>query len=128
MIKSAVRIVDSDDDEEVDGAFFERERDLRMRMAQRAMTGDLPSSGTKKAEKKRGKKRPPDTPQTDVWVVNSPKEGSVVSDMVTLESEGDENKDLWTNDDESENGDTEVVRPVKKRMVRRAVSISSDEE
>jgi hypothetical protein len=126
MIKSSVRIIDSDEDED-DEDFFAREKDLRMRMAQRAEAGELPSSGTKKVAKKKGKK-PPETPRKDVWVVDSPKEGSVMSDVVTLDTENDENVDLGINDDDSENGDVEAVRPAKKRMVRRALSISSDDE
>jgi hypothetical protein len=126
MIKSAVRIIDSDDDEEAGEGFFERERELRMRMAHRAITGDLPSSGTKKnVGKKTGRKKRPETPQKDVWVVDSPNDGGVMSDIVTLGSEMDESK---ASDEESENGGIEAIRPSKKRMVRRALSTSSDDE
>ena len=129
MIKSSVRIVDSDsDDDDDDEAFFARERELRIRMAQRAEAGKLPSSGTKKVGKKTGKNKPPETSKKDVWVVDSLKEGSVVSDVVTIDTENDENVDLGINGNDSESGDIEAVRPAKKRKVRRALSISSDGE
>lgn len=127
MIKSAVRIIDSDDDEEADEEFFERERELRMRMEHRAMAGDLPSPGTKKVGKKTGKKKHPAPPQQDAWVVDSSKEASVSTDIVTLQSENDADGNLGTNEDESDSGDIEAVRSSKRRMVR-ALSISSDEE
>lgn len=128
MIKSSVRIVDSDSDVDDDDTFFARERELRIRMAQRAEAGELPSAGTKKVGKKTGKMKNSETSQKDVWVVDIPKEGSVVSDVVTTDTENDENMELGTNDNDSESGDIEAVRPAKKRMVRRALGISSDEE
>ena len=128
MIKSSVRIVDSDSDDDDDESFFARERELRIRMAQRAEAGELPSLGTKKVGKKTGKNKHPETSKKDVWVVDSPKEGSVVSDVVTMDTENDENVDLGINDNDSESGDIEAVRPAKKRKVRRALSISSDGE
>lgn len=117
MIKSSVRVIDSDDDDSDDEAFFARERELRMRMAQRAEASELPSSGTKKVGKKPGKKKRPET-----------KEGTVLSNIVAMDTENIEDLGLMTNEDESENGDIELVRPAKKRMVRRALSISSDDE
>ena len=50
-IKSAAKIVDSDDDEDEEREFFERERELREKMARMAEEGELPSSGTKKKKK-----------------------------------------------------------------------------
>lgn len=123
MIKSAARIVDSDDDD--DEEFFERERELRERMSRKALEGELPSSGTRKtiAKTKRLEK------QRNVLDTNVEKERSVNAEITEIEVEKSVSSISIDEIDseESENGDLNDVRTVKKRKVRRAVSISSDE-
>jgi replication fork protection complex subunit Tof1/Swi1 len=118
MIKSAVRIVDSDEDEETDVAFFERERTLRERMAKKALEGDLPESGTRVKAKKTG------PAVSKRQAVSSPVVSDGDDDVQILGSEVAKD---WR-DEGSENEDIESVRPSKKHKVRRAVEISSDEE
>jgi hypothetical protein len=118
-IKSSVRIIDSDDDEEADRDFFERERELRERMAQKALDGDLPEAGTRKKAKKKSAIRP------RKLAASSP----ILSDFdddVQIQGSQDFVEDRT--DEESENGDIESVIPPKKPRIRRAVEISSDEE
>lgn len=110
MIKSAVRIVDSDDDDESDLAFFERERALRERMAKKALEGDLPGSGTRAKAKKTG----PAVSRRQT--AGSP-----------LVSDGDDVPENQRGEG-SENEDLDAVRPSKKHKVSRIVEISSDEE
>lgn len=123
MIKSAARIVDSDDDD--DEEFFERERELRKRMSRRALEGELPSNGTRKTTAKT--KRP--EKQRNGLDTDVEKERSVHAEITEIGVE----KSISSisrdeiDSEESENGDIDVVRMVKKRKVRRAVSISSDE-
>jgi hypothetical protein len=117
-IKSSVRIIDSDDDEEADRDFFERERELRERMAQKALDGELPEAGTRKKAKKKIPTRP------KKLAASSPVFSDVDDDVQIPGSQDVEDR---TNE-ESENGDIESVRPTKKHRVRRAVEISSDEE
>ena len=124
MIKSAARIVDSDDDD--DAEFFERERELRERMSRKALEGELPSSGTRKtiAKMKRPEKH------RHVLDPDGEKEGSVNAEIAEIEVEKSASpiSIAEIDSEQSENGDIDGVRPVKKRKVRRAVSISSDEE
>ena len=117
-IKSSLKIIDSDDDEEADRDFFERERELRERMAQKALDGELPESGTRK----KAKKKSPSKPRKQA--VSSPVLSDVDDDVQILGSQDVEDR----SDEQSENGDIEGVRPSKKHRVRRAVEISSDEE
>jgi len=126
MIKSAAQILDSDDDEDADAEFFERERELRERMARKALEGGLPSSGTRKvggprkrAEKKRG-----------VIGMKSEREGSVGGEIeVTAIEEIESSMSIdGVQDDQSENEDIDDLRHMRKRKVRHAISSDSDEE
>jgi replication fork protection complex subunit Tof1/Swi1 len=117
-IKSSLKIIDSDDDEEADRDFFERERELRERMAQKALDGELPESGTRKKVTKKSPSRP------RKQAVSSPVLSDIDDDVQILASQDVEDR----TEEESENGDIESVRPSKKHRVRRAVEISSDEE
>ena len=133
MIKSAVRIEDSDDDEEADREFFEREKELRERMAQRADEGNLPEKGTRKvgAKKKRAAKRAKRTMDlgSDARGSETEMEGSVnggeVFGMASLEPSSQVSISLDDNTDQSDTGD---MRPSKKRKFRRALSMGSDGE
>lgn len=119
LIKSAVRIEDSDEDEENDLAFFERERALRERMAKKALEGDLPALGTRVKAKKT---RPAASQRQAVSRPIVSDDGD--DDVQILGSEVAEDR----RDEGSENEDIEAVRPGKKHKVRRALEISSDEE
>jgi hypothetical protein len=118
MIKSAVRIVDSDDDDESDLAFFERERALRERMAKKALEGDLPGSGTRAKAKKTG----PAVSRRQT--AGSPLVSDGDDDLQILGDDVPENQ----RGEGSENEDLDAVRPSKKHKVSRIVEISSDEE
>src|SRR5439155_6089031 len=96
LIKSATKIIDSSDDED-DAAFFERERELRERMARRALEGELPSSGTRKigTKKKLREKKPRALEQSsemdasandEIEILGIEKSGSPIS-LVDDESE-----------------------------------------
>ena len=124
MIKSAVRVIDSDDDEDADAEFFERERQLRERMARKADEGALPVHGTKKRATK--KKKGPE-----------PREKSTISakqlDDVDFEASINHASQASINlheIDSDVNGleDEDELKLVKKRRIRRAISISSDSE
>jgi hypothetical protein len=122
-IKSSVRILDSDDDEEADREFFQKERELKERMERRALEGDVEgeegSKVGKKAKKPRPRvsKKPVEEVFSDVEVVHEETERE---DTPVLGSE--------VRDVESENGDIEIMNPKKKRRIRRALSTSSDDE
>jgi hypothetical protein len=124
MIKSAARIIDSDDDD--DAEFFERERELRERMSRKALEGELPSSGTRKTMAKM--KRP--EKQRLVLDRNDEKVGSVNDEIpeIVVEESASPIPTAEMDIEQSENWDIDSVRIVKKRKVRRAVSISSDGE
>lgn len=124
MIKSAARIVDSDDDD--DAEFFERERELRERMSRKALGGELPSSGTRKTIAK--KKRPKG--QRLVLDPNGEKVGSVNAEIpeIVVEESASPISTAEIDSEQSENGGIDSLRIVKKRKVRRALSISSDGE
>ena len=136
-IKSAVRIVDSDDDEEADLEFFARERELKERMARRAEEGNIGGAGTKKVSQKKGKKKKVASvaaEYVDVEIMGGTQE-SLDPEILSVEDVDDlevmrssEAREDNNKDDGSENGDIENVRPSKKRKIRRAVSISSDED
>lgn len=124
MIKSAARIIDSDDDD--DAEFFERERELRERMSRKALEGELPSSGTRKtiARMKRPEK------QRLVLDRNDEKVGTVNAEIpeIVVEESASPIPTAEIDIEQSENWDIDSVRIVHKRKVRRAVSISSDGE
>ena len=121
-IKSAMRIVDSDDDDD-DAEFFQREKELRERMARKALEGELPSSGTRKIT---AKKRP--EKQSHVFDLDR-ENGSVNDETAEIEIQKSASPISTTeiDEDRSENSDIDDVRLVKKRKIRRAVSITSDE-
>lgn len=125
-IKSSVRIIDSDDDEYADAEFFERERELRDRMARKALEGELPSNGTRKAVTK----KIPTRKRREALDMEIEKEASVDGEIVitAIEEVGSPGSTEEVEDDKSEDGDIDGIRPAKKRKIRRAVSISSDEE
>lgn len=132
MIKSAVRVEDSDDDEDADREFFERERELRERMARRADEGNLPERGTRKVgtKKNRAGKKSLDM-GSDVHGSDADRESSVngeVYGMASLEPSSQISVSLEDKTDDSDKGDIGDLRAIKKRKVRRALSISSDEE
>jgi hypothetical protein len=117
-IKSAARIMDSDDDEDAEREFFERERELRERMERRALEGDVGGAGTKKAKKRKVPVKPKPVVEDGFSDVEILPDGS--EDGIRLESESLE---------DSENGDVEGMKPLgKKRKIRRAVGTSSDED
>jgi replication fork protection complex subunit Tof1/Swi1 len=126
MIKSSLRILDSDSDSDADREFFEREKELRERMARKALEGDLPSSGTRKigAKKKRAVEK-----QRHVVEVESEMDGIIDFEMVELANDRSRTPVSTdpVQDDQSENGELDGVRPAKKQKMR-AVSLSSDEE
>ena len=132
-IKSALRIEDSDDDEDADREFFERERELRERMAQRAVEGDLPEKGTRRVggKKKLAAKKTMDL-TSDAWGSDRDMDGNVSSSEVfgisNVEPSSQVSISLDDNTEESDTGDISTIRPTKKRKVRRALSLSSDEE
>jgi replication fork protection complex subunit Tof1/Swi1 len=134
MIKSAVRIVDSEDDEDADLEFFEREKELREKMARRALEGDLPSTGTRKVgeKKKRPKKKTDSLSEPKGSDVDVEMEGNVndaeVFGMASLEPSSQVSISLDDNTDGSDNGEIEKVNTTKKRKIRRALSMSSDED
>ena len=133
MIKSAVRIEDSDDDEGADREFFDRERELRERMARRADEGNLPEKGTRKvgAKKKRAAKRTVDL-GSDARGSETEMETSIhggeIFGMASLEPSSQVSISLDDKTDESDTGDISNMKPSKKRKVRRALSINSEEE
>jgi len=133
MIKSAVRIEDSDDDEDADREFFEKEKELRERMARRADEGNLPEKGTRKVgpKKKRATKRTMDLGSdargSETEMESSVNDGEVFG-MASLEPSSQVSISLDDNTDESDAGDINNARPSKKRKVRRSLRISSDDE
>jgi len=113
MIKSAARILDSDDDEEADREFFERERQLRERMAVKSLGGVLPQHGTKRARKKRK--------MEEVEIISigrSEEEDTAISARNSpLPSQGSEDTD----------DGIDKLGSKRRRKVRRALNISSDD-
>lgn len=132
MIKSAVRIEDSDEDEDADTEFFEREKELRERMARKADEGNLRERGTRKVgtkKKRAGKKTlamDSDARGSETEMDNSVNGGEVFG-MASLEPSSQVSMSL-DNTDDSDNGDISNLRPRKKRTIRRALSTSSDED
>jgi replication fork protection complex subunit Tof1/Swi1 len=122
-IKSAARIIDSDDDEDADAEFFRKERELRHRMERKALEGSLPSNGTRKVTtKNRSEKRRE--------VLESESGGDGVDgeiEIVAIEEHSPSMAMEEVHDNQSDNEDKDGVRVAKKRKVRRAVSTSSDE-
>jgi replication fork protection complex subunit Tof1/Swi1 len=118
LIKSAARIVDSDDDENADRKFFERERQLRERMARKAE--DLFATGThkfgRKGKRPVGVEEAMDLDSDYESVIDESARGTTPS--VSLDVEKDDLTD-------SENG---RLRRSKINKLRRAINISSDEE
>jgi len=124
IIKSAVRIVDSDDDSDAEREFFEREKELRERMARKAVEGELPPTGTRKV---RERKKKSDAVEME-------------PESVALRSDHDKSMDVdvtkpsivettsLSHGDDSKNDNTDGTRVSKRRKIRRAVNISSDEE
>jgi replication fork protection complex subunit Tof1/Swi1 len=121
MIKSAVRIMDSDDDEDADREFFEKERELRGRMAEKALEGDIggtqrPQKAPKKPRKRKTQAAPKATEEeifSDVEIVRDIED----QDSLGMGSEtGDGVEDV----------DSQASKPTVKR--RKILSISSDEE
>lgn len=123
MIKSSVRIVDSDDDEDADAEFFERERELRMKMARMAADGTLPDQGTRKRTEKK-KKTPQRREETPISVVEM--DDADATEPVSQVSQSSVTFDDLENKNRSE--DEDDLMPVRKRRFRRAVSISSDSD
>jgi replication fork protection complex subunit Tof1/Swi1 len=123
MIKSSVRIVDSDDDEDADAEFFERERELKMKMARMAEDGTLPDQGTRKrtGKKKKSPQRREETPISTVEM-----DDADATEPVSQVSQSSVTFDDLENKNRSE--DEDDLMPVKKRRFRRAVSISSDSD
>lgn len=121
MIKSAARILDSDDDEDADAEFFERERELRERMARKALEGDLPSSGTRKAGGKRAEKK------RDVLGERERSVDGEIEITAIEEIESPVSMD-GVQDDRSENEDIDTIKLTRKRKARHAISTDSDEE
>lgn len=132
MIKSAARIEDSDEDEDADKEFFEREKELRERMARRADEGNLPEKGTRKVgtkKKRAGMKTlamDSDARGSETEMENSVNGGESFG-MASLEPSSQVSMSL-NNTDDSDNGDINNLRPSKKRKIRRALSMSSDED
>ena len=132
MIKSAVRIEDSDDGEDADRDFFERERELRERMARRAIEGNLPARGTRKL----GTKKRTDTNVVDMGSdargsdteMGSSVNGVDVLGTASLEQGSQVSISSDDNTEGSDIGGISSMRPKKKRKVRRALSISSGDE
>jgi len=123
MIKSAVRVIDSDDDDDADTEFFERERQLRERMARKADEGALPVHGTKKrATKKKG-------PEPHEKSTISAKQLGGVDFEASINHASQASINLHEIDNDV-NGleDEDDLKLVKKRRIRRAISISSDSE
>jgi replication fork protection complex subunit Tof1/Swi1 len=120
-IKSSVRIIDSDDDEDADAEFFERERELKMKMARMAEDGTLPDQGTRKRTEKKKKtpQRHKETPMSMVRI-----DDADATEPVSQASQSSVIVDALENKNRSE--DEDDFMPVKKRRIRRAVSISSD--
>jgi replication fork protection complex subunit TIMELESS/Tof1/Swi1 len=123
LIKSAVRIIDSDDDSDVEREFFVREAELRERMAKKAMEGGLSGPGTRKARVQ--KKNRKIGVERDVLHPNSDNKESM--DLDILSPASDHMASSVSLDDDSEH-DIGRVRSSKKRKIRRAVGISSDED
>jgi replication fork protection complex subunit Tof1/Swi1 len=124
MIKSSVRIIDSDDDEDADAKFFERERELRMKMARMAEDGTLPDQGTRKRTQKK-KKSPQRREETPISIVEM--DDADATEPASQASQSSANfGDLENYKNRSE--DEDDLMPVKKRRIRRAVSIGSDGE
>ena len=124
MIKSAARIIDSDDDEDADMEFFERERQLRERMARKGAEGGLPVHGTKKRgpKKKKGPESHEKSPISATQMGDVDNEGSIQRTSQSSINLDEIQNDLTVSEDEDD------LMPVKKRRIRRAVSISSDSE
>jgi replication fork protection complex subunit Tof1/Swi1 len=120
-IKSSVRIIDSDDDEDADVEFFERERELRMKMARMAEEGTLPDQGTRKRTQKK-KKSSQAREETPISTVEM--DDADATAPVSQASQSSVNFYDLENKNRSE--DEDDLMPVKKRRIRRAVSISSD--
>jgi replication fork protection complex subunit Tof1/Swi1 len=117
-IKSAAKIMDSDDDEDADREFFDRERELRERMERRALEGDVGGAGTRKAKKRK------------VPVQLKPIVDDGLSDVEILRDASEDGMRLDSEiREDSESGDGEGMKLLgKKRKFRRAVSTSSDED
>ena len=119
-IKSAARIIDSDDDDEADREFFERERELRERMAAKAAEGALRQNGTKKAKKRR-------QIDNEIEILGVEKlemeQASRVSSPSIARSPEPEVMEVEDQDEEDEG-----LKSTKRRKVRRAISISSNED
>ena len=127
-IKSEARILDSDDDEH-DEAFFERERQLRERMAQKAMAGELRSQGTRKVSRK--KRKSVDKADSDVILLEvEPSSDFAMNNEEILASittrfspTSQRSASIGLSRDESDD-DIEVVKGSKKRRIL----TDSDEE
>jgi replication fork protection complex subunit TIMELESS/Tof1/Swi1 len=115
LIKSAARILDSDDDEEADREFFERERKLRDRMAARALEGPAPRGGTRRARKQKTSQVKPDI---ESLYVERCSDDIVAEELAFADEAGD---------DDSEE---EMIRysSHKKRKISRAIGMSSGDE
>lgn len=122
LIKSAVRIVDSDDDSDAEREFFMKEAELRERMAKKAMDGELSGPGTKKARVKKTRKI---HVEPEVFDLNNDDEESM--DLDILSPASDRLTSSVSLDDDSEHN-MGRVKPSKKRKIRRAIGISSDED
>jgi replication fork protection complex subunit Tof1/Swi1 len=112
-IKSAAKIVDSDDDEDAEKEFFARERELRFRMAEKSLAGSLPDSGTRKPRARKQRTLP--VVHKNSMRVENGKEGSSDGEIEILE---------FTHSSPLANGDAgnlsdgeeaEGVRPSKRR-------------
>jgi replication fork protection complex subunit Tof1/Swi1 len=113
LIKSEARIIDSDDDEDADKEFFERERELRARMAAKALEDILPQHGTKKAKKQSPR-------QAEVEVIGieeeeTPRSTPTMDFPIASQGTVEEDEEV-------------VALGPKRRRIRRAISVSSEDE
>ena len=124
LIKSAVRILDSDDDEEADREFFEKERELRDRMARKAFGGDLLNSETVEIVSKKRRLAAEGCNILDLGI----DDGGSVSGSIPERINVSLSLDDEATDDQSENGLVDDARLAKRRKLLRPISLTSDED
>lgn len=123
LIKSAARIEDSDNDEDADREFFERERQLRVRMARKAE--DLQANSAIKFGAKR--KRPLE--EEEVMELDSDHENIDGESFISVAR--DTTPSVSMDAQRNDRGDSEddgSVRLSKISRLRRTINIDSDEE